>query len=232
MLRLATWGERSRVRRRGAVLQQELYLKDLLGKSIVLNEDDLKRFYEVKKASLSPPERVRARHIFLSHLDNMDDGEKKIREIFAKLDKGEDFSALAQQHSEDLNSKKRGGDLGWMTKQRAPVEFAAWLFPKKAEDRLVKPRVIESKLGWHVMQMTGHKPAETASFDEVKDELKEAARIRVVDEALKKLKKRMMDEAGIMRRHKDKTKDSVTLKSRKCRIEIFQDIFSFPLSDV
>lgn len=47
-------------------------------------------------------------------------GEERAKELKARLEAGEDFSALAREFSEDKVSKERGGELGWLPKGVRP----------------------------------------------------------------------------------------------------------------
>jgi len=49
---------------------------------------------------------IHARHILVNT-------EAEANEVFARLQAGEDFAALASQYSVDATSKNNGGDLGW-----------------------------------------------------------------------------------------------------------------------
>ena len=64
--------------------------------------------------------KVQARHILV--------GSKELaEELKVKIDEGEEFTKLAEEHSE-CPSKKRGGDLGWFGKGAMvrPFEVAAF----------------------------------------------------------------------------------------------------------
>jgi len=59
---------------------------------------------------------VRLRQIFLEYDQNASPEYLQIRlgEIAKRLSSGADFSALAEQYSEDANSRIKGGDMGWI----------------------------------------------------------------------------------------------------------------------
>ena len=60
---------------------------------------------------------LRLRQIFLQFDQNTSSEYLRIRlnEIAERLSKGEDFAALAEQYSEDANSRIKGGDMGWIS---------------------------------------------------------------------------------------------------------------------
>ena len=84
--------------------------------------------------------KVQARHILV--------GSKELaEELKVKIDEGEEFTKLAEEHSE-CPSKKRGGDLGWFGKGAMvrPFEVAAFT---AQEGEVVGP--IHTEFGWHLI---------------------------------------------------------------------------------
>ena len=74
----------------------------------------------IKEAYERMQKDVRAAHIMVSAPDNMDDIQKeralsKLKGYQQRLKKGEEFSAIAREHSADTYSAKNGGDLGFFT---------------------------------------------------------------------------------------------------------------------
>ena len=67
--------------------------------------------------------KVQCRHILVGSKELAD-------ELKVKIDEGEEFTKLAEEHSE-CPSKKRGGDLGWFGKGAMvrPFEVAAFTAP-------------------------------------------------------------------------------------------------------
>ncbi len=84
--------------------------------------------------------KVQARHILVGT-------KEKAEELKKKIDDGEDFSKLAEEHSE-CPSKKRGGDLGWFGKGAMvrPFEVAAFT---AEEGEVVGP--VKTEFGWHLI---------------------------------------------------------------------------------
>ncbi len=84
--------------------------------------------------------KVQARHILLK-------SKELAEELKKKIDDGEDFSTLAEQHSE-CPSKKRGGDLGWFGKGAMVRAFEVAAFTAD-EGEVVGP--IKTEFGWHLI---------------------------------------------------------------------------------
>jgi peptidyl-prolyl cis-trans isomerase C len=88
-------------------------------------------------------EMVKAKHILVKEAATA-------AEVKSKLDAGGDFAALATEYSTDPGSKRRGGDLGWFTKERMVKPFSDAAF-KMEIGAISNP--IESKFGFHVIQL-------------------------------------------------------------------------------
>ncbi len=76
----------------------------------------------------------------------------KLRDITERVNAGtSDFSVLARLYSEDTESAKRGGELGFMGKGQLVPEFAAVAFnltdPKKVS------RIVQTEFGYHIIQL-------------------------------------------------------------------------------
>ena len=84
--------------------------------------------------------KVQCRHILVGSKELAD-------ELKAKIDEGEEFTKLAEEHSE-CPSKKRGGDLGWFGKGAMVRPFEVAAFTAQEGD-VVGP--IKTEFGWHLI---------------------------------------------------------------------------------
>jgi peptidyl-prolyl cis-trans isomerase C len=135
-------------------------------------EADAKKFYDENKAQFNVPEQVKASHILLK-TDGMDDAAKaeaktKIEGLLkdAKAE-GADFAAMAKEHSA-CPSSANGGDLGFFGKGQMVPPFSNAAFAMAVGDI---SDVVETKFGYHIIKVTGKTPAESKSFEDVKDDL-------------------------------------------------------------
>lgn len=152
-----------------ARIQQEKYVESKIGVLSRVSEEEARDWYDKNRESLALPERIEARHVFLATLDRPEDEAKaKIDAALADLtEKRKDFATLALELSEDESSKHRGGALGWMTRSRLPADFAAPVFDMP----LNRPARVRTKLGWHLVEVTGRKPAEPRAFEDARSEI-------------------------------------------------------------
>lgn len=78
--------------------------------------------------------------------------KERLRDFTERINSGSsDFSVLARLYSEDPESSKRGGELGFMGRGELVPEFAAVAFnltdPKKVS------RVVQTEFGFHIIQL-------------------------------------------------------------------------------
>lgn len=152
-----------------ARIRQEKWLRERIAPDIQVTEEEARQWFAKNGAAVSTAERIRARHVFIPTLDHPPEEAKlKLDEALVTLtEKKKDFAALASEMSEDPATKDKGGDLGWMTADRLPKDFSAPVFSLP----LNQPRLIRTKIGWHLVEVTERKPAEARSFEQARPEI-------------------------------------------------------------
>ncbi len=81
----------------------------------------------------------------------IDDVKSKLRDFQKRVESGEsEFSTLAILYSEDTESAKHGGELGYMGKGQLVPEFATVAFSLTDPKRVSK--IVESEFGYHIIQ--------------------------------------------------------------------------------
>ena len=96
--------------------------------------------------------------------------EKKINEIYDKLNAGEKWETLVSLHSDDANSVKKNGELpafGSGTTQRMVPAFEDAAFDLKEVGQISKP--VKTDFGYHIIKLLEWK--EVSSFQSMKKEL-------------------------------------------------------------
>lgn len=155
--------------RLAARIQQEKYVASKIEPLAIVTDEDARKWFDENQNSLGNPERIRARQVFIPTLDHPpEEAKEKLDAALAELiAKKKDFATLAKEISEDPATKDNGGELGWMTRDRLPVDFSAPVFSMD----LNQPALVRSRLGWHLVEVTGRKSAEPRSFDQAKPEI-------------------------------------------------------------
>lgn len=78
--------------------------------------------------------------------------KKRLREFTDRIQSGNaDFSMLARLYSEDTESAKRGGELGFVGKGQLVPEFAEVAFNLNDPKRV--SRVVQTEYGYHIIQL-------------------------------------------------------------------------------
>ncbi len=178
----------------GARLQQQKYVESRIAPQIAVTDEEARAWFDAHAKELARPERIEARHVFISTLGT--DAAEARATLQKALDdltaKRADFAALAAKLSGDPRTKGSGGDLGWLTKDRLPADFATPLFAQP----LNRPALIRTKLGWHLAEVTARKPAEARSFEEARTEVIAALQAVKRREATREYRKALRAKEG------------------------------------
>jgi hypothetical protein len=155
-----------------ARIQQEKYVAMRVDPIVSVTEEEIAEFYEANRQYLAIPGRIRASHVFIATLDKPSEEAKGIlQKALSELNAGKkDFASLAKELSDDTSNKDNAGDLGWMSRSRLPVDFAESVFPLPKDS----PTLVRTKLGWHLVVVTGRKGEKQRSLDDCRQEIAEA----------------------------------------------------------
>lgn len=139
--------------------------------SIVLNESDLKSYYEQNVSRLSGKEERRASHILINAPKDMPaQARTQARELadslLAQIRKSPDsFADLAKKNSQDPGSAPNGGDLDFFGRGAMVKPFEDAAFAMKKGD---VSDVVESDFGFHIIKVTDINAPKLRSFDELR----------------------------------------------------------------
>ncbi len=164
----------------------EAYVRKKIEGDIKISDEDMKKFYDQNKDKFKTGEQVRASHILVK-------SESEAQDILAQLKKGASFEDLAKKYSKDASAAK-GGDLGWFSKGAMVPEFEKAAFSLKTGE---VSNVVKTPYGFHIIKVTGKRPAGERSFEEVKDQIKAAMLPAKQQEVLQQLKENLKKDAKI-----------------------------------
>lgn len=135
-------------------------------------EEEARSYYQENIEEFTPPERIRAAHIFLQAPKAADKERRRgeAEKILKQIRKGKSFSELAKEHSED-SSKHMGGDLGYFTRERMAPEFNAVAF--SMQEKGAVSEVVETRFGLHIVKLLDREEPEPKPFDTVAGQIKE-----------------------------------------------------------
>lgn len=143
---------------------------DDIAQTIQVSEEDLKNLYEEQKAQYTTPERRKVSHILLAveSEEAAASVQEKALKLRERLMKGEDFSNLAKEVSDDKESAVKGGDLGFVDKETMDPAFSSAAFAL-AKGEISQP--VKTPFGFHLIKLTELTPAVIKPYESVKAEL-------------------------------------------------------------
>ena len=159
-----------------ADIQRDMAIQQLIDKEVdqkvKITDEESKTFYDTNPQFFQQPERVKASHILIkvdegAPAEKKAEARKKIEEIQQKVQKGEDFAALAKTYSEGPSAPK-GGDLGSFGRGQMvkPFEDTAFsLKPNETSD------IVETKFGYHLIKVVDKQPAKKIAYADAKDRI-------------------------------------------------------------
>ncbi|HEY8606551.1 MAG TPA: SurA N-terminal domain-containing protein [Noviherbaspirillum sp.] len=141
---------------------------------VSVTDADIKSYYEQNAQRYTEEEQRRASHILIKAEQGASASEKaaareKAEKLLAQLRSNPgDFAKLAKENSQDPGSAERGGDLDFFGKGMMVKSFEETAFQLKQGEI---SNIVESEFGFHIIQLTGIKPAQGKSLEQVKDEI-------------------------------------------------------------
>lgn len=114
--------------------------KEWFEKEHPVTDEEIKQYYEDNKDQFAKRD---ASHILVAD-------EKTAKEVKEKLDKGEDFAALAKKYSKDTANAANGGELGTFSRGQMVKEFEDAAFSLK-EGEISAP--VKTQFGYHIIKI-------------------------------------------------------------------------------
>lgn len=145
-----------------------------LADSMPISDEEVKRWYDTHADQYQQAEERRASHILLSVPKDAPPDQKesiraKLQDLRKQLERSpSEFENLAKDRSQDPGSASKGGDLGFFGRGMMVKPFEEAVFALK-ENQISE--IVESDFGYHLIKLTGIKPAKLRSLDEAKSEI-------------------------------------------------------------
>ena len=144
-----------------------------------VTDEEVKKEYDSKIASESGTE-YKARHILVKT-------EAEAKKIIADLDKGADFSKLANKVSLDGKESQNGGDLGWFSAAQMVAPFSQAV--ESLENGKYSKTPVQTQFGYHVVLREDSRPITPPPLDAVKDQLTPFLQRQKIQTMLENLRK-------------------------------------------
>lgn len=147
------------------------YFEEHLNKAV---DDVAVRNYYTANAKQFETKRMHAAHILIRVDEKMGETERQAKlssahEAYSRIQKGEDFSAVAKSLSEDKVSGEKGGDLGWLAEGAVDAEFSKRLFDMKPGD-VSEPFL--TPFGFHILKVLDGPEVVKQSVDAVEGNIR------------------------------------------------------------
>jgi hypothetical protein len=176
-------------RKLAASLRTRQWIAGKIARDVGVTSAECLAFYDAHPQNFAQPLRVRASHLFLAAPAGtpppiVDAKRKLIESLSARLAHSAKFPDLVAEASEDEATRSRGGDLGYFSALRMPADFFAAVM--KLHVGQTSPP-IQTRLGFHIVQLTDSKPAQQLPFDQARAEIAAALESEKRQDAVKVL---------------------------------------------
>ncbi len=164
----------------------EAFLKKKVEEIGKVTDAEMQDYYNKNKDKFQTGAQIKASHILVKSEDQAKDIEKQLKA-------GANFEELAKKYSID-GAAQKGGDLGWFGKGSMIPDFEKVAFGLKEGQT---SGIVKTQFGYHIIKVTGQRPAGPRSLEEVKEQIKAALLPEKQQETFKKLKDDLKKEAKI-----------------------------------
>ncbi|HXZ79118.1 MAG TPA: peptidyl-prolyl cis-trans isomerase [Terriglobales bacterium] len=148
-----------------------------LESQVQVTPQDLQRYYHDHEGEFRVPEQILLRQIVvrvpLAGPDGkvdpkaVQEARAKAEDIAKKLQGGANFADLAKKYSDDGESAKEGGLVGWVARGRLPeIENQAFSLAKGQSSG-----VVQSSIGFHILHVDDKQQAHLKTPEEVKSQI-------------------------------------------------------------
>lgn len=164
--------------------------KDMMNDMSIINEEEVRQYFEDSKQRFSQEERRQASHMLILFGDDENLSEKKAQEALERSKQGESFSELVLEYSDDSGTKERGGDLGMLTKSQLPGALGDAVF---AMDVNEISDLVRTEFGFHVAQLNKKESDGQVPFETVRGELEAELKAQKSDVNFTKIERELSD---------------------------------------
>jgi len=172
------------------------YIKYKITEKIKVSEADIKKYYAEHKEDFKTPPTVKIQHILIKAVpDAIYKDEvtalKKAKRIKKELDEGADFAKMAQQYSDDAETKKSGGVLDYIRVENINPDVGAVVNLMKV-GQISKP--VRNVMGYNIVKLLDKKPAKHLTQEEAAPQIRSLLsgmrQKEMVEQELERLKKK------------------------------------------
>jgi foldase protein PrsA len=145
-------------------IQQKI--SDSLTKNVKITDKQIEDYYKANQDKYT--EQTNKMHLAHILVKTKAEAEK----VKARLDKGEDFSKVAKEVSQDTATKDKGGDLGTISYDDSNYD-AQFMAGAKALKKGAVSEPVQSSFGYHIIKCIDKQEYPVKPLSEVKNQIKE-----------------------------------------------------------
>ena len=192
-----------RQRIKDQLLVKKLLDQEIRAKLIPPEDAEVEKFYKENEKDMVSPEQWRLRHILVraapeDPMAQKMKARKRIEEAQKMLKKGDDFGDVARKFSEDPESRDRGGDLGYFSREmmRQVLDPA---FEKAASVLEVgrMSEIVETPFGYHLVRCEEKKASRRLPLEEVREELRQRLHSQRLNDKFRQFTKGLREKATL-----------------------------------
>ena len=181
--------------RRNAMIQQMVKKEvDEPLEGLEITDEEVQAVYDANPLEFDRPGQVRASDIFI-------EDRARANELLVRAKKTDlaGFRKLAREESEDEKTKANGGDLHFFEatgEGEPPAAIREAAFSLKTVGA-VYPKLIENGNGFHIIMLTGKRPALKRTYEQAKRAIRHKLTRERKDAAMEALTKRLREEVEV-----------------------------------
>jgi peptidyl-prolyl cis-trans isomerase SurA len=157
-------------------------------RKVNVTDEDVERYYKINSKNYRSAERARIRHILLALPEDapperVQSAMEKAKELYDRIEAGEDFAALAREYSEGAG-RTEGGEIGWVKKGTLILGIEEVAFQKLSVGQVSEP--FRTSMGVHIVKLEGRDGSNVLPLSSVAPRIKEELLKKILEERFAK----------------------------------------------
>jgi peptidyl-prolyl cis-trans isomerase SurA len=157
-------------------------------RKVNITDEDVERYYKINSKNYRSTERARIRHILLplpedAPPERVQNVMEKGKELYERIEAGEDFAALAREYSEGAG-RTEGGEIGWVKKGTLILGLEEVAFQKLSVGQVSEP--FRTSMGVHIVKLEGREGSNVLPLSSVAPRIKEELLKKILEERFAK----------------------------------------------
>jgi len=153
-------------------------------RKVNITDEDVERYYKLNSKNYRGNERARIRHILLPLAEDapperVQSAMEKGKELYERIEAGEDFAELAREYSEGAG-RTEGGEIGWVKRGTLILGIEEVAFQKLSVGQVSEP--FRTIMGVHIVKLEGREGNNVLPLTSVAPRIKEELSKKILEE--------------------------------------------------